>query len=59
MKWPFEDQLLELERNQLQCIKDLISTVEKNHQQHQNLLVGVTLINWVLMLIIFITVFLN
>ena len=58
MKYPFEDEFLELTRRQLECVTNLVSAVEDKAQRLQNLIVGVTLLTWVFLLIIFITVLL-
>lgn len=51
MKLPLQDEMLELEGRQLECLINIIERQEQNHKRLENLIVGATSITWALVVI--------
>lgn len=51
MKLPLQDEMLELEGRQLECLINIIERQEQNQKRLENLILGSTLITWALVVI--------
>lgn len=51
MKLPLQDEMLELEGRQLECLINIIERQEQNQKRLENLILGSTSITWALVVI--------